>query len=43
MDIEQALAVLEQASAQAPLPKSAHIQVEQALKVLKEALENRSK
>lgn len=38
MTTQQALLILEQASAQAPLPKAAHIQIEQALRVLKEAL-----
>lgn len=39
MTTEQALSIIEQASALAPLTKAAHIQVEQALKVLREALE----
>jgi len=38
MNLEQALLIVEQAAAQAALPKAAHIQVEQALNVIKEAL-----
>jgi hypothetical protein len=40
MNLEQAIMILEQASAQAALTKAAHIQVEQALNLIKEKLKN---
>lgn len=40
MTLEQALSIVEQASSQAALTKAAHIQVEQALKLIKEKLAN---
>jgi hypothetical protein len=38
MTPEQALSIIAQAAALAPLPKQSHIQVEEALKIISEAL-----
>lgn len=38
MTIEQALQILEHAASMAPMPKQAHIEVEFALKLIKEKL-----
>lgn len=41
MTLEQALVILEQTSALANIPKSGHIQAEQALLLIKKALEDK--
>ncbi len=43
MTPEQALVILAQAAGLAPMPKSSHVQVEQAIQVLSEALKKEVK
>jgi hypothetical protein len=43
MKPEQALAILSEASALAPMPKQNHLQVEMAVKVLSEIIKNLQK
>lgn len=40
MNKDQALSIVAHAAALAPLPKAQHIQIEEALKVLAEAIKN---
>lgn len=41
--LEQALSIVAQAAALAPLPKAQHLQIEEALKILAEAIKEPSK